>query len=518
MKQRTVMWCAVTLLCAASIYVLITRRKSAPGFPLPSAAHLPPPPAIDLPPTLASDLPPAPVAKAKSRSPRLLPLTIALSVVLWIIVATGGRHVFIREVLGEAFDSQAEHLLRRDSGVDAAAIQNETIIVKGRTFMYFGPFPAFVRIPLHFIYPAGRGAWSRISGFCAGVIALAAFAGLIRRGLSSSKLSTRWRNLVGNACLLAFVFGSPLLLLIGNLSIYHEAIIWGFAWSFAAVYYAYRSRTAEGPKLTRSLLFFSLCGGAALLSRVTFGAPFLLIAPVLALPLLRKDRRIRNLAALFLPLGAAFLFYVAFNYAKFGNPTGPDLKGYVNWTQRDFAEKHGVFDLRRVPYSFADYFYLRRPEPQPKAPFVITRQAAYDHPDLYVMPFTQTYSSLLWCSPWALLGALGGILLLLWPKSSDGVYLGIAVGLFAEVIVILAFMGLAQRYTAEFFPFLVFCFVLFLQKGGTALLRLRYALIGLIVISVVINSLTTTSWHSNDPYTPLETRTFWNRLIGRPPP
>jgi hypothetical protein len=171
-----------------------------------------------------------------------------------------------------------------------------------------------------------------------------------------------------------------------------------------------------------------------------------------------------------------------------------------------------------VPYSFADYFYLRRPELQRKAPFVITRQAAYDYPNLYVMPFTQTYSSLLWCSPWVLLGAMAGILLLLLPKSFDGVDLGMAVALFAQVIVILAFMGLAQRYTSEFFPFLVFSFVLFLQKGGTALLRLRYAIIGLIVVSVVINSLTTTSWHSNDPYTPIETRTFWNRLIGRAPP
>jgi hypothetical protein len=134
------------------------------------------------------------------------------------------------------------------------------------------------------------------------------------------------------------------------------------------------------------------------------------------------------------------------------------------------------------------------------------------------MPFTQTYSSLLWCSPWVLFGAIAGIVLLLLPKTSDLVDLGIAAALFAEILVILAFMGLAQRYTAEFFPFLVFCFVLFLQKGGTALLRLRYAIIGLIVISVVINSLTTTSWHANDPYTPIETRTFWNRLIGRAPP
>ena len=105
------------------------------------------------------------------------------------------------------------------------------MIVNGKVRMYFGPFPALLRIPLNFIYPAGHGKWSRISGFCAGVIALFAFAGLVRTALRSSPLSSRARNWIGNACMIGFGLGSPLLLLLGNLSIYDEAIIWGFAWS-----------------------------------------------------------------------------------------------------------------------------------------------------------------------------------------------------------------------------------------------------------------------------------------------
>lgn len=454
----------------------------------------------------------------ENRAPKLWPVALVLGVLFWIIVTTGGRQVFVKEVLGEAFDSQAEHLLRGDAGVDADAIRNESMIAHGKVYMYFGPFPAFLRMPLNYVYPSGRGSWSRISGFCAGAIALAAFSGLVTMCLRSSQLSFRWRNWVGNACLLAFAFGSPMLLLIGNLSIYHEAIIWGFAWALAALYFACRSRKAEGNALTRSLLAFSFCAGGALLSRVTFGAPFLLIAPVLALPLLRKDHRIRKLAALFLPLGAALLFHLLLTYAKFGSVRGMDLDYSVNWVQKEFAQKHGLFRLERVPYSFADYFFLRRPQYQPGAPFVWTGRAPYDHPTLYVMPFTETYSSLLWCSPWILLGAVMGIVLLARPKGSDGLDRGIALGLFAQVIVILAFMGLAQRYTAEFFPFLIFCFVLFLEKGGRTLFHLRYAIIALVAVSLVINTLATTSWHVGDPYTPIETRTFWHRVVGRPPP
>src|SRR5437762_10115289 len=180
----------------------------------------------------------------------LLPLILLLSALLWLFTTTGGRQIFVKEVLGAAYDSQAEHFLRGDVDVDVEAISHEAMIVNGKVRMYFGPFPAFLRIPLNFVYPAGYGKWSRISGFCAGVIALCAFAGLIGRALRSASLSSRARNWLGNACIVGFALGSPLLLLLGNLSIYDEAIIWGLAWSLAALFFAFRSREAEGGSLT----------------------------------------------------------------------------------------------------------------------------------------------------------------------------------------------------------------------------------------------------------------------------
>src|SRR5438034_9282267 len=204
--------------------------------------------------------------------PRLLPVTLLVSGLLWLFTTTGGRQIFVTESLGGAYDSQAEHFLRGDVDVDVDAIRHESMIVNGKVRMSFGPFPAFVRIPLNFVYPAGHGKWSRIAGFGAGVIALFAFAGLVRTALCSSPLSSRARNWVGNACVIGFAFGSPLLLLLGNLSIYDEAIIWGFALSLGAIFFAFRSRKAEGSALTGALLGSSLCAGCALLSRVTFGA------------------------------------------------------------------------------------------------------------------------------------------------------------------------------------------------------------------------------------------------------
>ena len=449
-----------------------------------------------------------------NRAPNLLPVTLVLTVILWFFTMTGGGDIFIKEVLGGAYDSQAEHFLRGDVGVDADAIAHETMNVNGKVRMYFGPFPALLRIPLNFIYPAGHGKWSRISGFCAGVIALFAFAGLVGTALRSSPLSPRARNRIGNACMVGFAFGSPLLLLLGNLSIYDEAIIWGFAWSVAALYFVWRSRTTEGAALTRSLLAFSICAGAALLSRATFGAPFVLIAPLLAIRLFHRQP-IRNITALLLPLGTAFVFYLFLSYARFGDFSGMNMRYNVNPVQRDFAVKHGRFRLQRVPYSFADYFFLRSPKLQREAPFLKANRQDYQDTNLYVMPFTETYSSLLWSSSWIVLGAVIGVAILLRPGRSRGVDRAIAAIFLLQVIVILSFMGLCQRYIAELFPFLIFPFVIFLRECKFAV-PLRYLFIALVVVSVVINSLTTVSWLVEaDMNVPAATKAKWNQFLGR---
>ena len=450
----------------------------------------------------------------RDQAPNFLPVTLILSVILWVFTMTGGRDIFVKEVLGGAYDSQAEHFLRGDVGVDSAAIGHERMIVNGKVRMYFGPFPAFFRVPLNFLYPPGHGKWSRISGFCAGVIALFAFAGLVQTAMRSSSLSSRARSWIGNACMIGFALGSPLLLLLGNLSIYDEAIIWGFGWSVAALYFAWRSRTTEGAVLTRSLLAFSFCAGAALLSRATFGAPFVLIAPLLALRLFRRQP-IRNITALVLPLGAAFVFYLFLSYARFGDFSGMNMRYNGNPVQRDFAVKHGLFRLERVPYSFADYFVLRSPKLQREAPFFRGNRAGYQHDTLYVMPFTETYSSLLWCSSWLLLGAVIGVAMLLRPGGADWVDRAIAAIFLLQVVVILSFMGLAQRYVAELFPFLIFTFLIFLRQGKIAF-QLRYLFTGLVIVSLVINSLTTISWLVEaDMNVPVETRAKWNQFLGR---
>ena len=451
-------------------------------------------------------------------APRLLLLTLLLSAVLWVFTTTGGRQIFVKEVLGGAYDSQAEHFLRGDVDVDAEAIGHEATIVNDHVRMYFGPFPALLRIPLNFLYPAGHGKWSRISGFCAGAISLFAFAGLVRMALRSPPLSSRARNWLGNACVIGFVFGSPLLLLLGNLSIYDEAIIWGLALSLGAIFFAFRSRQTEGSALTHALLGFSLCAAGALLSRVTFGAPLILIAPFLALGL-PSGNRIINLTALVLPLAAALIFYIWLSYARFGNVTGVHFDYYINPVHREFAHKFGVFSPRRILYSFVDYFGLRLPSLQREPPFLAAGRHSYNYPSLYSNDFSEVYLPLLWCSGWLVFGAILGITCLVRRHGAAAFERGAAVALFAQFLCILSYFSLAQRYAADLYPFLIFCLIIFLGSGSVALLRSRHIMIGLIALSVVVNSLATVSWLVNaDMNVPQKTRDTWKAFLGRKSP
>jgi len=63
---------------------------------------------------------------------------------------------------------------------------------------------------------------------------------------------------------------------------------------------------------------------------------------------------------------------------------------------------------------------------------------------------------------------------------------------------------------------LIFCLIVFLGSGGAALLWSRHVIIGLVALSVVINSLATISWLVDaDLNVPPETRAAWEKLLGR---
>jgi hypothetical protein len=88
--------------------------------------------------------------------------------------------------------------------------------------------------------------------------------------------------------------------------------------------------------------------------------------------------------------------------------------------------------------------------------------------------------------------------------------------LLTQFLCVLSYFTLAQRYATDLYPFLIFCLVVFLASGAAALLRSRHIIIGLVALSVIMNSLATISWLLDaDQNVPAETRAAWEKLLGR---
>jgi len=159
---------------------------------------------------------------------------------------------------------------------------------------------------------------------------------------------------------------------------------------------------------------------------------------------------------------------------------------------------------------------VRFPSFERQPPFLAADRHFYEHPSLYSNDFSEVYLSLPWCSGWLIFGAIMGITCLVRRKGADAFERGATVALFGQFLCILSYFLLAQRYAADLYPFLIFCLVIFLGSGGVALLRSRHVIIGLIALSVIVNSLATVSWLVNaDQNVPPETRAAWEKLLGR---
>ena len=145
---------------------------------------------------------------------------------------------------------------------------------------------------------------------------------------------------------------------------------------------------------------------------------------------------------LLLPLGTAIAFYVWLSYARFGTFTGVNYDYYINPVHSEFAHKYGVFSLRRIPYSFADYFSVRFPRIKPQPPFLGAGRHSYNYPTLFSNPDSEVYISLLWSSTWLVFAAVMGIVCLVRGKGVDLFNRGIAAALVVQFLcILLALLG-----------------------------------------------------------------------------
>lgn len=229
----------------------------------------------------------APCARAPGRlTSRACALAAVAAAAYALLLTRGDLDPFGAEPAGLTFNSMLSHMLRGRWDVDPAAIGVEAFVRDGRSYAYFGPLPALLRLPLLPV-PGWRTLHvERLSCWLAILLGAAAQSGAVLLALSRAGAATR-RALAPPLLLCCALGGPPTLLAWRGALIYHESILWAWALAMGFVMLAMRSllRGASAGTLTAA----AGCAGLCLLTRSTTGAGLLASLGLLVLRALAAD-------------------------------------------------------------------------------------------------------------------------------------------------------------------------------------------------------------------------------------
>lgn len=442
-------------------------------------------------------------------------LGLVMAAYLWLMTdGTGQLRGY--EFLGDGFDSLAASLVRGECSVDPDFLAHEGMRVGDATYMYFGPWPALLRVAASALWPDYARFWSRLSCLVAALLCLVAFAWLVRRSLTRGRGdASPGRGALTAGLVIAFGLASPMLQLMTSGRIYHEAILWGLAGALGALCGAVG--IARGwLRPARGLLLISGCAAVALLARLTYGGVACLLLAFTAGRLLRlPDGRALVLAAC-LPCLAAVGFQAWYNQCRFGSPL--QTIDYENFYY-DPGDFGGELNPRRIPHAVSAYFGVSPDHFTARFPHVQERHPS-THPEHLYRGFSMTIFPLTLGSAWLLAGAAAGLLPLLrlnlgWSSVGLLLLLSLQWGL------IFCFHHRVQRYSAELLPLLVFLLSVALSSaaaaGGSATWK-RVAMAGLVAASLLLNTGATINRLAVEDQSvgePFSARV--NGWLGRPP-
>jgi hypothetical protein len=245
---------------------------------------------------------------------------------------TAGAHRFASNF----YDLQGRSLLDGRLSLPTGSIGIEGFVIDGRTYMYFPPFPAILRIPVLLVTKELDGRLTAPSMLLAWFVLVAATSFLlwnIRLLLRPSAPVTRLEAGLYGVVLASATGGSSTLFLASLPWVYHEVYMWGAAFTVATLACLVALTRRPNEKL---VLATGACALGAILTRTTSGwamcVTILATAGVHAIrgrdPSSRRRLAARLAAAGLVPL----LIGVVVNRAKFRHPYMFPLE-HQEWTR-----------------------------------------------------------------------------------------------------------------------------------------------------------------------------------------
>lgn len=361
------------------------------------------------------------------------------------------------------YDLQAEAFLAGRLDVPTDSLGIEGFIVDDKTYTYFGPFPAILRIPVLLIDPAASGkltlasmagAWLVFAGFTAALV------WAVRRFYRGDAGPTRFEAVLAGAFIAGATGGTILTYDAALPWVYHEAYLWASATAVGGLYWLVR--TIEKPTV-RHGVWLGAFGLAAIMSRIPAGWAVTGAALITAAWLLTPARRKRHgqLWAVFFLSGVVPLISgIAYNMARFNHPWLFPLQNQV-WTQvneqrqRALEVNDGTLTgLQFLPTTVINYFRPDGIRFVDRFPWItLPAEPAQAYADAYVDQVYRTGSVVSFMPLLFLLSVVALITLLRFRRNRHllpllWVFLG-GIGVSAGVI---AYGYLSNRYVSDFVP------------------------------------------------------------------
>lgn len=392
----------------------------------------------------------------------------AMCTLAFVAVLTNGTFRMIApDEFGDFYDFQARSFLEGRLDLPEAARNSESFIFEGRTYIYFGPTPALLRLPLTALNVAfGQLSRCFMTGYFVALL-FAVYALLVHVARRASGI----RSWPSRFAVVVFVstagMGTTLFYLASRTYVYHEAIFCGAVFAVWSGYFSLRYLAEpERPWWIGALLggllavharppsgLFALaligCAAVAVASRRvlfrTATSPMGIAGFVRAI---RQPCLIGFLAAV------CVLSFNGLSYLKFKSFEGAPLKYHIQYQDGRLAAIDGRnFHLVNFRFNFDTYMW--RPD------FTLGRKfpffSIHNPPDLYypgvkidlfeptlAMPYTM---------PALVLLALGGgaLAFALWPEVRSSLAIIAVAGSIMSLALFTA-VALSHRYTGDFCP------------------------------------------------------------------
>jgi hypothetical protein len=378
------------------------------------------------------------------------------------MVTEGNFNFNFPEVFGNFYDYQAAGILHGRLDVPRDVMSGEAFIVHGKTYGYFGPTPALMRIPFVALHLA-FGKLSRtfmLLDFVGCLVFSYLILGLMVRMLRGEDAVPSPRSivlLVSNAGL-----GSTLFFLGSRAYLHHEAILCGAVFALGSCYYSLRHLAKPAGRAWMAAWAFALLSVNARPTTGLFAFCFLGCA---ALAVLFRSRAagayparatVRALA-----IGAAcavgMFSYCLVSYLKFGSFISLPLKDHVQYNPERLARTGGSnFCPSNFAFNVDGYIWTPNIRFWPSFPYMFAAQPnPLDHPEakmdmvenLLGMPYAM--------SGLFFLGIGGSVLAMVRRRGLGWVLASVWSAAVPLCMALFTAVAVSQRYTGDFCPLLV---------------------------------------------------------------